>query len=363
MEKYTDLEQAIQDPSLVIITDQITTQTELNQVFVKYKTLPRKQRRFSNYYSNEFLGHDVPEMYVLVRDKLIAEANIFEDLQLPNEKYVHTEPDLYYKEESFNSGNTNICFILGHSGSGKSRMARTLEGDEIDHIELDDLLLARDHFTMDELKGYSDMFYSFFAGEGAKYYIGLEERNSIPKEEYEDRVFVDFVKFAMEYSKQHREKKYIVEGIWIYLYFEDPSVFDDYAVFIKGTSFLKSKIRAMKREMQRDKETLQERKQMFGRETRNYFLDEDKIDIYRNYFGDKPDTIFREETDEAAKKREEVINELKSIDKYFVNNDIDAINEIMKKAEADTELSKWNKLRIITECKSKKYEIHVKVPL
>ena len=248
MEKYTDLEQAIQDPSLVIITDQITTQTELNQVFVKYKTLPRKQRRFSNYYSNEFLGHDVPEMYVLVRDKLIAEANIFEDLQLPNEKYVHTEPDLYYKEESFNSGNTNICFILGHSGSGKSRMARTLEGDEIDHIELDDLLLARDHFTMDELKGYSDMFYSFFAGEGAKYYIGLEERNSIPKEEYEDKVFVDFVKFAMEYSKQHREKKYIVEGIWIYLYFEDPSVFDDYAVFIKGTSFLKSKIRAMKRE-------------------------------------------------------------------------------------------------------------------
>jgi energy-coupling factor transporter ATP-binding protein EcfA2 len=363
MEKYTDLEQAIQDPSLVIITDQITTQTELNQVFVKYKTLPRKQRRFSNYYSNEFLGHDVPEMYVLVRDKLIAEANIFEDLQLPNEKYVHTEPDLYYKEESFNSGNTNICFILGHSGSGKSRMARTLEGDEIDHIELDDLLLARDHFTMDELKGYSDMFYSFFAGEGAKYYIGLEERNSIPKEEYEDKVFVDFVKFAMEYSKQHREKKYIVEGIWIYLYFEDPSVFDDYAVFIKGTSFLKSKIRAMKREMQRDKETLQERKQMFGRETRNYFLDEDKIDIYRNYFGDKPDTIFREETDEAAKKREEVINELKSIDKYFVNNDIDAINEIMKKAEADTELSKWNKLRIITECKSALFDLHVKVPL
>ena len=60
----------------------------------------------------------------------------------------------------------------------------------------------------------------------------------------------------------------------------------------------------MKREMQRDKETLQERKQMFGRETRNYFLDEDKIDIYRNYYADKPDTIFREETDEAAKKRE-----------------------------------------------------------
>ena len=58
-----------------------------------------------------------------------------------------------------------------------------------------------------------------------------------------------------------------------------------------------------------------------------------------------------------------MINELKSIDKYFVNNDIDAINEIMKKAEADTELSKWNKLRIITECKSALFDLHVKVPL
>ena len=357
MEKYTELEQALRDPSLVIITDRITTQTELNQIYVNYKTLPRKQKRFSNYYSNEFLGHSVPEMYVLVRNKLFADANIFEDAQLPSDKYVVTEPDLYYNEESFNSGSTNICFILGHSGSGKSQMARTLEGEDIDHIELDDLLLIKDHFTLDDLKGYSDMFFSFFTGEGAKYYIGIDERDSIPKEEYEDKVFVDFVKFALDYSKQHREKKYIVEGIWIYLYFDDPSLFEDYAVFIKGTSFLKSKIRAMKREIHRDKETLQERKQMFGRESRNYLLDEDKIDIYRNYYAEKSDTIFREETDEAAKKREEVIDELKSIDYCFVNGDTDGLNEILKKAEANTEISKWNKLKIITECKSALFDL------
>ena len=352
MEKYTDLAQAIQDPSLVIITDAITTQTELNQIYVKYKVLPKKQKRFSNYYSNEFLGHNVPEMYVLIKDKLIADNNIFEDWQLPNETFILSEPDLYYNEENFNSGETNICFILGHSGSGKSIMARTLEGDDIDHIELDDLLLTKDHFTMDELKDYSDMLYSFFSGEGAKYYIGVDERNSIPKEEYEDKVFVDFVTFAMDYSRQHREKKYIIDGIWIYLYFDDPSVFMDYAVFIKGTSFLKSKIRVMKREMKRDKETLQDRKQMFGREVRNYLLDEDKINSYRSFFSDSPDTIFREETSDAAKKSEIVINELNSIDKCFVYDDADGIIEIMKKAEENTELSNWNKLRIINECKS-----------
>ena len=360
MEKYTNLEQALQDTALVIITENITTQNELHRVYVKFKALPKIQKRFSNYYSNEFLGHNVPEMYVLVKDKLNTGNDFFEGLQLPNETFILSEPDLYYKEESFNSGETNICFLLGHSGSGKSRMARTLEGDNIDHIELDDLLLTKDHFTMDELKDYSEMLYSFFAGEGAKYYIGVEERNSLPKEEYEDKVFVDFVKFAMDYSRQHREKKFIIDGIWIYLYFDDPSVFKDYAVFIKGTSFLKSKSRAIKREMQRDKETLQDRKQMFGREVRNYLLDEDKINSFRSFFGNSPETIFREEIDEAAKHSEVIITDaLNSIDKYFVNDDADGILAIMKKAEANDELSDWNKLRIINECQEALVELRV----
>ena len=361
MEKYTDLGQALQDPTLAIITEDIASFRELNRVFVRYRAIPKRQKRLSNYYSNEFLGHSVPEMYVLVKDRLGADIDIFEDLQLPSEKYAHSEPDLYYKEDSFNSGETNICFILGHSGSGKSQMARALEGDEIDHIELDDLLLIKDRFTMDELKDYSDMFYSFFMGEGAKYFIGVDERDSIPKEEYEDKVFIDFVKFAMEYAKQHREKNYIIEGIWIYLYFDDPSIFEDYAVFIKGTSFLKSKIRVMKREMKRDKESLQNRKEMFGRETRNYLLDEDKIDSYRKFFADKPETIYREETNEADKRSEAVIEELKSIDRCFVNDDAAGIEEIIKKTEADTELSNWDKLRIINECKAALFELRIEL--
>ena len=350
MEKYKDLEQVLSDPSLALITDDIASLIELNRAFVNYKVLLRKQRRFSNYYSNKFLGHSVPEMYVLVKDKLRADIDLFEDLQLPSETFIVSEPDLYYKEDSFNSGDTNICFILGHSGSGKSMMARTLEGDDIEHLELDDLLLIKDHFSMDALKDYSDMFLSFFTGEGAKYYIGVEERESIPKEEYEDKVFIDFVKYAMDYAKQHKEKKYIIDGIWLYLYFEDPSVFEDYAVFIKGTSFLKSKIRAMKREMQRDKETLQDRKQMFGREVRNYLLDEDKINAYRKFYGDQPETIYRAEENETAKQEEFVRNELISIDTCFVNDDADGIKEIKNNAKANTGLYNWNKLRIINEC-------------
>ena len=360
MEKYTALEQAIRDSSLVIITDSIPTQKELNKAYSKYRVLSGKQKRFSNYYSNEFLGYTVPEMYALMKDKLKADNFSIDDGQKPNETFMISEPDLYYKEESFNSGDTNVCFILGHSGSGKSMMARTLEGEEINHIELDDLLLTKDHFTMDELKDYSDMLFSFFEGEGAKYYIGIEERDSIPKEEYEDKVFIDFVQYAMEYAKQHTEKKYIIDGIWIYLYFEDPSVFQDYAVFIKGTSFLKSKMRVMKREMHRDKETLQGRKQMFGRESRNYFLDEEKINTYRSFYGSKPNTIFRVETNEAAKKDESVRNELINIDRCFVNDDADGIKEIMKNAEANTEFSNYDKMRIVNECNMASVDLRLK---
>lgn len=347
MNKYNELKEVLEDSSLAIITNDIKSLRELNKKYIKYRTLPKRNKRFSNYYSNKFLGHNVPEMYALIKDSLRGEKDLLKDIKLPSEKYARSEPDLYYNEESFNNGDTNLCFILGHSGSGKSVMARTLEGDEIDHIELDDLLLTKDHFTMDELKEYSDMFYSFFNGVGSKYYIGVKEQESTPKEEYEDKIFIDFVNFAIDYAKKHKEKNYIVEGIWIYLYFDDPSIFTDYAVFIKGTSFLKSKIRTLKREMQRDKEELKNRKDMFGRETRNYLLDEDKIDIYRNFFKEKPNTIFRDE----ANEEEIVIKEINKINECFVNNDIDTIKEIMKKAESNNNLLKLNKLMIINECK------------
>ena len=356
---YT-LEQVLNDPSLAIITDNITTLRELNMVYVNYKVLSRKQRRISNYYSNKFLGSNVPDMYDMMKDRLMAGYDdLFEDLPLPSESYVHSEPDLYYKENSFNAGETNICFVLGHSGSGKSRMSRILEGDDIDRIELDDLLLIKDHFTMDELKDYSDMLYSFFNSEGAKYYIGIQERESIPKEEYEDKVFIDFVNYAMDYAKQHPEKKFIIDGIWLYLYFDDPSVFSDYAVFIKGTSFLKSKIRAMKREAKRDPETLEKRKQMFGREVRNYLLDEEKINSYRTYYADSPDTILREETADADRKADYVLGQLNRIDQLFINDDADGIREIMHAAETNDELSAINKLRIIEECQSAIFELRI----
>ena len=100
------------------------------------------------------------------------------------------------------------------------------------------------------------------------------------------------------------------------------------------------KIRTMKREMKRDRETLQDRKLMFEREVRNYLLDEDKIDRYRSYFGNRPETIFRVEENENVKKPDDLVCILNSIDRCFVDGDEDGIMEIMKKAEENAGLSK-----------------------
>lgn len=118
----------------------------------------------------------------------------------------------------------------------------------------------------------------------------------------------------------------------------------------------------MKREMHRDKEALQDRRQMFGRAIRNYLLDEDKINVYRSFFGGRPDTVFRTETNEAAKRHEDVIDEFNSINACFVNDDADGIRAIMKKAEANTELSNWNKLRIVNECQAALFDLCIEFP-
>ena len=82
-----------------------------------------------------------------------------------------------------------------------------------------------------------------------------------------------------------------------------------------------------------------------------------KINSYRSFFGDSPDTIFREETNETARKSEVVIGELKRIDIFFVNDDANGIIEIMKAAETNTGLSAWSKLRIVNECQSALFDL------
>lgn len=182
-----------------------------------------------------------------------GEYGIFTEMIL-QERYLLNEEDLYYNKDKWDKGQTNLCFITGHSGSGKSTMGSNMQKGNITWINLDDLQCVKDHFTMANLKEYSNLIYSFFAGPGKKWYIGFND--GIPEEfqkegEYERALFNDFIDYAIQYSKSHKNERFVIEGIWLFL-FIDPSKLKYYAVYVKGTSMIISKIRGIKRDAKND---------------------------------------------------------------------------------------------------------------
>lgn len=221
-------------------------------------------------------------------DKYYKEASLVEG-------YVFNDKDIYYNKDKFDSGEINLCFITGHSDSGKSTMGRNMEKDKVEHYELDDLLFVKDHFTMQNLKEYGDLMYSYFAGQGKKFYAGYKEIIDTHMSEYEDILFKDFVHFAMRYAKVHKDRKIVIEGVWLYergenkkAYFT-PEEFKDYAFYIKGTSMLISSHRAAlrdaKEEAKNKKETIEfYLNKFFRRKWKLYFIDEQVISKFREYF-------------------------------------------------------------------------------
>ena len=168
-----------------------------------------------------------------------------------NEGAIFNEKDILYNKDKFDSGEINLCFITGHSGSGKTTMANSMADDNTEVYELDDLIANKTHFTIEQMKEYGDLYYSYFTGSGKKFWYTIEDikegKAKSVGDNYEVLLLDDFIEYAKSYAKSHKNKKYILEGIWLYMY-TDPSRLQDYAVYIKGTSKLVSDLRASKRD-------------------------------------------------------------------------------------------------------------------
>ena len=235
---------------------------------------------------------DNNDAYIMTRPTAKKEDNT----KSINESILFNEKDIYYNKNKFDFGEINLCFITGHSGSGKSTMARNMQKDNIEHYELDDLQCIKDHFTMAQLKEYGDLIYSYFNGPGKKFYITYKELidNKIPGSEYEDKLFPGFVHYAMQYARSHKNRKYVIEGVWLFdrdesgtPYF-NPEEFKDYAFYIKGTSLIISKYRAAKRDAKLENnkqiDILRYTAKGFFKNWKWYFIDEKQINRFRNYF-------------------------------------------------------------------------------
>lgn len=142
---------------------------------------------------------------------------IFEFIRNPelyNEAYIKNIKDIYYNKDQFDSGEINLCFITGHSGSGKSTMANNMSRNIIEAYGLDDVISNKISFTMSNLKEYGDLIYSFFKGPGKKYYFTEDDvKNGIVGEykgNYQKNLIIDFINYSINYAKSHKNKKYVI---------------------------------------------------------------------------------------------------------------------------------------------------------
>ena len=201
-----------------------------------------------------------------------------------NENILFDEQDIYYNKDKFDSSEINLCFIIGHSGSGKTTMGNSILNNNkfVDVYRLDDIV-DNYNFSDNNLKEYGDLAYSFFKTKGKKYRMhSLDELNKWYSENgnYSEFLIKDFINYSINYSKDHKNKKFILEGIWIYMYIK-PEILDDYAVYIKGTSMLKSKIRAAKRDSSNFTSMITD---IVNKYWKYYILDEKSINNYRDHF-------------------------------------------------------------------------------
>ena len=255
------------------------------------------------------------------------------------ESVLISKDDILYKKEEFNSGEINLAFVFGFSGSGKSTMGRDVSGNSIDcdHIELDDVM-TNWNFSDDNLKEYSSLLSDFFKGPGKKYRVSQDKliQDHVSEENYEIPLLKDFIKFAKTYTKSYKNKKFILDGIWPLLYDIQPSEFKDYAVFLKGTSFITSYIRAFKRDKKKLSRVFKDfTDTSFNKCSRKIISNLNK---YMNYFTNLEKTI-----DESVKlKRSELPDEVFGIpqerkypmpDKKHTISAIKLFNHVDKKYE------------------------------
>lgn len=303
--------------------DSYIYQLDEPKVWVK-KSIPKNKQWKSYYnevflckYSEEYKGYidpvdrdniintakwyNINSVYNMLKEEHKKAIDVYRGKSLStNESYIINEKDIYYNKDKFNSGEINLCFITGHSGSGKSTMGKKLEDEGVEWIQLDDLQCIADRFTMDNLKEYGDLIYSYFNGEGKKFYVTQKYLidNKIPGSEYEDKLYPGFVHYAMKYAKSHKNKKFVLEGVWFFCSGEDkkpwfkPEEFKDYAFYIKGTSMIISKYRAAKRDAKNDSDNKKEerkafRNNFFKKNWKWYIIDEKRIKIFRDYFKNK----------------------------------------------------------------------------
>lgn len=293
----------INDGMYMVLPDDIKTLQALELWKDKFDQLTQYQRIVSNDMSIAEYGEDNEIRYRKMKDEFNDhnlnqcdhqspedhDANNIGDSPIIKEGYIKSDPDIYYNKDKFDSGEINLCFITGLSGSGKSTMAGEMSKE---NISLDDIGFNY-HFSDENLKEYGDLIYSFFKGVGKKYRFQKgDDIDELLKpfngdwSKFHENATKDFVNYAKSYSKSHKNEKFIIEGVQLYCYIP-PHELKDYAVYIKGTSAIVSWYRALKRDIKQISGTDRKMKagsHKFGQILKYFTKFEPLVKEYRDYF-------------------------------------------------------------------------------
>lgn len=131
-------------------------------------------------------------------------------------------------DEDFQKGKSNLLYISGLSGSGKTSLAEKLEKDM--------------GATMIELDGFEHGYDSSGSANIVNNYLKTHPRYSKDNAKVQ---FPKIQKYIEDYAKQHPNKKFIVEGVQ--LLEMDPELKNKQYI-VKGTGLLKSSLQASKRD-------------------------------------------------------------------------------------------------------------------
>ena len=166
-----------------------------------------------------------------------------------NESVFMNKDDYYFDFDKFESGESNILFVTGLTGSGKSTIGRSFASKyHAEYVELDlmDPCSNLCSQSLDEIKKdkSNKVIYEYLSSHKSVY-----ERLKSGKMR-NDEIFLNnvrFISFVRSYANKHKDTKFIVEGLQLYEYCTFRKTIIKPMV-IKGTSVLTSFIRKVKRE-------------------------------------------------------------------------------------------------------------------
>jgi tRNA A37 threonylcarbamoyladenosine biosynthesis protein TsaE len=163
-----------------------------------------------------------------------------------NENLIFNKEDLEFNVDKFESGESNVLLVTGFSGSGKTTLAAKLAKKyNCTHYEIDCLTFYLfGDMTREDALGDEDGLVAFIDLKNLPQY---EDYDSLPEDQIEELIR-EYIKFLIEWCKNKKGQKFIIEGLQIYNVYQDGDThITSCPMIIKGTSGLISTIRAAKR--------------------------------------------------------------------------------------------------------------------